>query len=134
MGWCQEALKNQRNISPSRVYTRAGASWDIKLTRDNLWFCFLTLVKASQSAYPPVIKQDGVFSVNGLSLLLTRSTSHLMRLCFGISGLPLVSTAHAILVRRIIEDAHVLVKHERGVVVEQHLSLTHTLRAARAGT
>ena len=40
---------------------------------------------------------------------------------------------HSILVWRLIESAHILVKHEDGVIVEHHLSLAQTLRVARSG-
>ena len=68
-----------------------------------------------------------------MSVLLTRKANNLVRLVFGISCFPIVSPVHSILVRRLIESAHILVKHEDGVLVEQHLYLAQTLRMARSG-
>ena len=106
----------------------------MKLQNDNIWFGFLTIAKASQSAYPQMVRQQGILTDKGLQLLLTRRTNTMVRLVFGISGLPVIPSVHSILVKRLLEAAHILVKNDKdGTIIEQHLSPAHTLRLARSG-
>ena len=45
-----------------------------------------------------------------------------------------ISSVHSIFIKRLLEAAHIHVKYEEdGTIIEQHLSLAHTLRVARAG-
>ena len=62
IGWCRELLKSQRydNILQLRAHNKKE---HVVITFENLWFAFLTIVKASQSGYPPMPKQEGALSV-----------------------------------------------------------------------
>ncbi|MCP4995162.1 MAG: hypothetical protein GY934_15495, partial [Gammaproteobacteria bacterium] len=81
LGWSKEILKSNERV---------------KLQCELLWCGFLTIVKSSQSAYPLMVGQQGILAVKGISLTLIRGVYNTIRLAYGISGLPHISTAHSL--------------------------------------
>jgi len=81
-----------------------------------------------------MVGQPGILAVKGISLLLTRGVYNTIRLAYGISGLPVVPTAHSIFIKRLIEASHIRVTaDEDGVYIETHLSPAQTLKAVKSG-
>jgi len=81
-----------------------------------------------------MVRQQGNLAVKGLNLLLTRGINRTVRLTYGISGLPVIPSAHSIFVKRLLEASHIMVRaDEDGVYIETHLSPAQTLKMAKSG-
>ena len=119
LGWSKEILKSNERV---------------KLQCELLWWGFLTLVKSSQSAHPLVAGQQGVLAVKGLSLTLIRGVFSTIRLAYGISGLPHISSAHSLFIKRLVEFCHIRVTaDEDGDYIETHLSPAQTMKMTLSG-